>query len=73
MAMITEIFIILYWRVYLIVIGVLILNAMSQLVFAPTLEKAKDTCMSIVFSFVWPLALFSKDGRLILLNKTKQL
>lgn len=57
------VFILIAWRVWLIVTAVLLLNAASRLMFKPSKALAKDVARSIPFIAVWPIAMFSPQGR----------
>jgi len=50
-----------FYSVYFIVTGILILRAFSSLVFNG--KGFKHLLLSLGFTIVWPLALFSRSGR----------
>jgi hypothetical protein len=66
-------FMILAWRLYLGGAALLLLNALSGLVFKPSKDEGKRTLKSILFIPVWPLAIFSRSGRAILLKHAENL
>lgn len=61
------------WALYFFVMGILTLNSISKFVFNASIEKLKKTALSLSFIPIWPLAIFSPEGREILLNKIEEL
>lgn len=66
-------FILVVWRLYLLIVMVFILNGVSRFLFKPSTKRLLETFKSIMFSVVWPLSVFSPNGRKVLLNKSKNL
>lgn len=59
------------WRIWLIVTIFLFLNSMTTWLFRPTNKTLKYFFMSLPFIAVWPLAVFSPNGRKIIFRKIK--
>lgn len=67
------IFIILMWRAYMLVAAIIFLNSVSMVVFNPTWGRFKRALLGMPLVLVWPIALFSKQGRAVLFNRSKEL
>lgn len=59
---------VLLFRLYGVGCMILLLNAVSGLVFNPTNKQLTQTFKSLGLVLVWPLALFSPAGRKIMFN-----
>lgn len=62
-----------FLRVLIIGYALLMLNRISRIAFNPTKREIRDAIGSLPFIAVWPLAVFSKRGRTIMLKKAKEI
>lgn len=65
------ILIILVWRLWLVGTILLFLNSITTWLFNPNKKTFKAFLMSIPFIAVWPLAVFSPNGRKIIFKRIK--
>jgi hypothetical protein len=50
-----------------------VLNSISQFAFSPRMKRIGRTIHSIAVCPIWPLALFSPEGRDVLFNRIQEL
>lgn len=60
-------------RAYAIGIGIILLNAISVFLFEKTLKAFIGIGKALALSIVWPLAIFSQQGRKVLFNNLKKM
>jgi hypothetical protein len=53
--------------------ALLLMNSISMFAFTPSLKRILPTIHSILCIPVWPLALFSIEGRTVLFNRIQKL
>lgn len=65
----------IFYMVYFLGIALFTLNSVSRALFAklPILRKLRGIISAFSFSIMWPLSLFSDEGRAVILSKTKNL
>jgi len=65
--------IVIIWRIYFFGMFIFMSNAVSSWAFQPSKKQFNAMWKALAFMPIWPLAVLSKQGRMVLLSKIKKL